>query len=87
MYIMKASKLGLIAVLIIFSALLKAQNIPTSNPEDIGISSERIGIIDKVLQEYIDKKEVPGVVALKARRGKIGYLKSFGMKDIVERIN
>jgi len=81
---MKASKLYLIAILIIFSALSQAQDISTSNSEDIGISSDRISVIDRVLQEYIDKMEVPGAVALIARRGKIGYLKSFGMKDIEE---
>ena len=81
---MKTSKLYIIAVLIIFSGLLKAQNPSISNPEDVGISSYRLGIIDKVLQEYIDKKEVPGAIALIARRGEIGYLKSFGMKDIEE---
>jgi CubicO group peptidase (beta-lactamase class C family) len=81
---MKAYKISLIAVLIIFSASLKAQNLSNINPEDIRISSDRLGIIDKVLQEYIDKKEVPGAVALIARKGKIGYLKSFGMKDIEE---
>lgn len=81
---MKTSKLYLIAVLIIFSGLLKAQNPSISNPEDVGISSDRLGIIDKVLQEYVDKKEVSGVMALIARKGKIGYLKSFGMKDIEE---
>ena len=81
---MKNLKLYLIAVLIILSCSLKAQNLSTSNPEDIGISLERLRVIDKVLQEYIDKKEVPGAVALIARKGKVGYLKSFGMKDIEE---
>jgi hypothetical protein len=38
---MKTSKLFLIAVLIIFSGLLKAQNLSISNPEEIGFSSEK----------------------------------------------
>lgn len=81
---MKNLKLYLIAVLIIFSGSLKAQNPSITTPEEIGFSSDSIEVIDKLLQEYIDQKEVSGVVALIARRGKIGYLKSFGMKDIEE---
>ena len=81
---MNAFKFYLFASLVIFSALSKAQNLPISNPEEVGLSSERLSVIDKVLQGYIDKNEVPGTVALIARKGKIGYLKSFGMKDIEE---
>ena len=83
-YKMKTSKLFLIAFLIIFFGLLKAQNHSIVTPEEIGLSSDRIKVIDKVLQEYIDKNEIPGTVALIARKGKIGYLRSFGSKDIEE---
>ena len=81
---MNAFKFYLFAFLVIFSALSKAQNLSISNPEEVGLSSERLRVIDKVLQGYIDKNEVPGTVALIARKGKIEYLKSFGMKDVEE---
>ena len=47
-------------------------------PESVGMSSERLERLDRNLQGYVDRQEVPGVVALIARRGKIVYLKGFG---------
>ena len=79
---MKYSKFSLFVVFFIFSILSKAQNLEVSSSEKIGLSTERLEVIDKVLQSYIDKDEVPGVVAMIARKGQIGYLSSFGMKDI-----
>ena len=52
------------------------------DPEKCGLSSDRLKTIDRVLNEYVTRKEVAGGVALIARKGQVGYLKSFGMKDI-----
>ncbi len=52
-----------------------------SEPESAGFSAERLARIDKTLQGYVDRKEVPGVVGLIARRGKVVYHKSFGHRD------
>ena len=79
---MKYPKISLFVVLFIFSILSKAQNLEVSIPEKIGLSTDRLEVIDKVLKSYIDKDEVPGVVAMIAKKGQIGYLNSFGMKDI-----
>ena len=51
-------------------------------PESVGMSSERLEHLDRNLQGYVDRQEVPGVVALIARRGKIVYLKGFGYRDV-----
>ncbi len=45
---------------------------------DPGVSPERLQRIDKMLQEAVEQKEIPGAVALVARKGKIVYLKAFG---------
>ncbi|MFS0491775.1 serine hydrolase domain-containing protein [Leadbetterella byssophila] len=45
---------------------------------DPGVSPERLKRIDKMLQEAVEQKEIPGAVALVARKGKIVYLKAFG---------
>jgi len=49
--------------------------------ETVGMSGERLGLIDKMCQEAVDNAEVPGVVALVARHGKIIYHKAFGTSD------
>jgi CubicO group peptidase (beta-lactamase class C family) len=51
------------------------------SPEKSGLSAARLKTIDRVLNEYVTRKEVAGGVALIARKGQIGYLKSFGKKD------
>jgi len=50
-------------------------------PEDYGVSSGKLSQISEAFQKDIDNDMVPGAVALIARRGKIVYLKTFGMQD------
>jgi hypothetical protein len=46
-----------------------AQGLPSAKPEDVGLSSERLGRIGKVLQAEIQAKKLPGAIAVVARRG------------------
>jgi CubicO group peptidase (beta-lactamase class C family) len=63
-----------------FSAL--AQGLPkASQPEEVGLSSERLNRIAKVYQADVDKGLIPGAVFLIARNGKIAYLEAIGFRD------
>jgi len=48
-----------------------AAGLPTARPEEVGMSSERLARIRVAMQRYIDRKEVPGVVTLVARRSRV----------------
>ncbi|QGY47538.1 serine hydrolase [Maribellus comscasis] len=50
-------------------------------PENVGISSERLSRIDKMCQQAVEQGEVPGMVTLVTRKGKIVQWKAFGMAD------
>lgn len=50
-------------------------------PESVGMSAERIGRIETLCAEAVAKGDVPGIVALVARKGKIVFYKSFGKAD------
>ncbi len=50
-------------------------------PSSAGMSEERLSFIDDVLIESIEKNEIPGAIALVARKGKIVYYKAFGSAD------
>lgn len=50
-------------------------------PEAAGMSSERLNRIDKALQEFITRDQLPGMVALVVRDGQIVYHKAFGSAD------
>jgi len=80
--IMKKLKLIFTILLVSLVTLTHGQTLEARDPETIGLSPERLNVIDQVITGYIDRNEIPGVVALIARKGEIGYLKSFGMRDI-----
>ncbi len=56
--------------------------LPATVPEKVGLSSERLKRIDKVMQQYVDEKRFAGAVTLVARRGKVAHRGTYGMADI-----
>jgi CubicO group peptidase (beta-lactamase class C family) len=54
----------------------------TASPEAAGFSSERLKRIDTMLQGYVNRERVNGVVAMLVRDGKIAYYKGFGYDDV-----
>ncbi len=55
--------------------------IPKAAPEEVGLSPDRLERINKTFEGYIDRKEAAGALALIARRGKIGYMQTWGDRD------
>ena len=52
-----------------------------ARPISAGMSSERLARIDALCQKAVTDGDIPGVVALVARRGKIVYYNAFGSAD------
>jgi CubicO group peptidase (beta-lactamase class C family) len=50
-------------------------------PESVGLSSERLQRINRVMQQYVDKQIFAGIATLVARRGQIAHLETFGWQD------
>lgn len=76
-------KLFLLIIITCFTSFSFSQNntLKEASPESAGMSSERLQRVDKVLQEYVDKKWIAGGSAIIARDGKIVYYKSIGYDD------
>lgn len=76
-----------ISFFVTLTGLSQTKSIKNSPPlteassETVGMSEERLSFIDDAVMESIEKKEIPGAVALVARKGKIVYYKAFGMAD------
>jgi CubicO group peptidase (beta-lactamase class C family) len=65
-------------LVLVFSFLAVAQNLPRATPAEVGFSAERLDHIAQVLREDVDKGLVPGSILLVARHGKIAYFESVG---------
>lgn len=65
--------------LVVFSAF--SADLPRTKPEAVGLSSERLDNIRKVLGAKVDSGEIPGYVALVARRGKVAYYEAYGVQN------
>lgn len=70
----------LLLVLVVHPSLL-AQGLSLVQPQEVGMSAERLQRLSDVIQGYVDDERLAGAVALVARRGKVGYLETFGHRD------
>jgi CubicO group peptidase (beta-lactamase class C family) len=71
------------AFLLLFSITVVAQTFTAaSKPEDAGMSGARLSKIDKLIEEHIANKWIPGAVVFIARNGKIVYHKAYGYADV-----
>lgn len=66
----------------------KPQTLTTPKvPEAGGMSTERLKHLDNLLQQYVDKNILPGMVAIVVRNGQVVYHKAFGMTDVQAKRN
>ena len=64
-----------------------SKSLTVANPESVGMSSDRLAHLDRICEEAIADKAIPGAVALVAKDGKIVYHKAFGKADNTQGIN
>ena len=61
--------------------LLAAAELPRATPEQVDLSSARLGLITETLKADVAANKIPGAVLLIARRGKVAYFESVGTLD------
>jgi CubicO group peptidase (beta-lactamase class C family) len=75
----------LTAIMVLLSAALflsGCSKVAAATAESAALSSQRLKRIDELLQRHVDEEKVAGASALIARKGKIGYFKTFGLRDV-----
>jgi CubicO group peptidase (beta-lactamase class C family) len=56
--------------------------LPQAKPESVGMSSEKLEAIEKNLGAFVENGQLPGIVAVVAREGKVVYFEAFGKRDV-----
>ena len=57
-----------------------ATRLPAATPAELGLDTAKLEQIDTVVQASINKGEIPGVVVLVVRQGKIAFRKAYGWR-------
>jgi len=60
-----------------------AASLPSAKPEEAGMSSRQLAVLDDIIGAAVARKDFPGAVLLVARKGKVVYRKAFGNSQIV----
>jgi len=76
--------LGALLCLVTF-VIAEAQSLPRARPEQVGLSSERLGKITATLKVDVARGVPPGAVLLVARHGKIAMFDAVGVRDPASR--
>ena len=74
--------LGIALLLAACSTATVTPPFPTSKPDEVGLSSERLTGIDAFIERMQREHKVAGAVTLVARRGKLVSLKAHGLADL-----
>ncbi len=80
-------RLAIFALLVCSLTLLAADprgsagNFPAVDPEDLGLSSERLARATRAMEEDVAAVRIAGAIGLVARRGKIAYFEVRGKAD------
>ncbi len=58
------------------------EGLPRAIPEDVGMSTSRLGRIAPVMQGYVNNGKIPCALTMIAREGKLVHFEKCGMQDI-----
>ena len=74
-----------LALVMSFSLLLvagaAADPLPRAKAEEVGLSSEKLDRIGRILRADVERGRIPGAVVIVARKGRIAYLDTVGFRD------
>jgi CubicO group peptidase (beta-lactamase class C family) len=80
---MKLPSLRSVAILLacLFLTPVWAADLPRAEPEDVGLSSERLERFSAEMEKGVAAGHFPGAVAAVARNGEVAFFESYGMRD------
>ncbi len=77
---------SLFVITISILGFINAQHLERVKPESVGIDGNKIIKADIVIQNSIEKGEIPGAVLAVVKDGKMAYIKSYGNKSVYPKV-
>jgi CubicO group peptidase (beta-lactamase class C family) len=65
---------------------LAGELVPTTKPEEVGLSAERLARINEMMKRHLAAGDFAGGVTLVARKGKIAHLEAHGVMDLESKL-
>lgn len=62
------------------------ERLPFANPEEVGLSRDRLQLIEPLIKRYIDRQLIPGAVTMVARHGKLVHFNVQGYQDVEKQV-
>ena len=81
MTLKRTATLAFAITTIFWAALVQAQGLPTAPPESVGMSAQRLSHIGEAFRQQIDQGNLPGVVVMVARKGRLVYSDAVGFQN------
>jgi len=69
-------------LLVFLTTAAGAADLPTAKPESVGMSSQRLGKLKSEMQALVDRNQLPGVVTMVAKDGKVVEFDVAGKRDV-----
>lgn len=57
-------------------------DLPAAKPVTVGMSTERLSLMDQAIADSIAKKQLPGAVVLVSRKGRVAWRKAYGERTV-----
>jgi CubicO group peptidase (beta-lactamase class C family) len=70
-----------LALVLLTAASGGAAGLPSARPEEVGLSTSRLALIERTLRADVEQGRIPGAVVLVARKGRVAYLTAVGVRD------
>lgn len=69
-------------LLVLLTGTVVAADLPTAKPESVGMSTQRLGRLKSEMQALVDRNQLPGVVTMVAKDGRIVEFEVAGKRDV-----
>ena len=77
-----ARQFGSVLLLVLLTGVVVAADLPNARPESVGMSTQRLSRLKSEMQALVDSNQLPGVVTMVAKDGKVVEFDAAGKRDV-----